>query len=215
MHGIYLINLANPDNQKFHLSKMSIVHYLDLAEKINAPGVVFHTGSFKDTEPEEGFSRIAKGIDWICDEAESSKPLFLECAAGAGGYVVGSKLEHLARIRDEVKNPERVKFCLDTQHLWASGYNLKGKLDEVVEEIDKVLGLDDVKCVHFNDSKVPFDSKKDRHENLGDGEIGQDAMTKILNHPKLKKLDFVMETPALKSMDTAQGEVDKLKSWAK
>jgi deoxyribonuclease-4 len=69
--------------------------------------------------------------------------------------------------------------------------------------------------VHLNDSKVPFDSKKDRHENLGDGEIGQDAMTKILNHPKLKKLDFVMETPALKSMDTAQGEVDKLKSWAK
>ena len=214
MHGIYLINLANPDKQKFHLSKISIKHYLELAEYIDSPGVVFHTGSFKDIEPEEGFKRVAYGIDWIIENSESSKPLFLEVAAGAG-KVIGSSFEDLARIKEMVKQGDRVQFCLDTQHMWASGYDIKNDLDGVVDQIQKVLGLENIRCVHFNDSKTDFNSKKDRHENLGDGVIGEDAMKSFLNHPKLKKIDFVMETPNVKSFETAAIEVEKLLSWAK
>ncbi|MCA9386602.1 deoxyribonuclease IV [Candidatus Dojkabacteria bacterium] len=213
MHGIYLINLANPDKQKWHLSKVSIGNYLELAEYIDSPGVVFHTGSFKDIEPDEGFERVIKGIDWICENANSSKPLFLECAAGAG-KVIGSKFEHLARIRDGVKDKSRVQFCLDTQHMWASGYDILNDLDGVVDQMEKILGLENVRCVHFNDSKTELGSNRDRHENLGEGLIGEKGMKGFLNHPKLKGLDFVMETPNLKDMETAPIEVKKLQSWA-
>jgi deoxyribonuclease IV len=216
MHGIYLINLANPDNQKFHLSKISIVHYLNLAEAIDSPGVVFHTGSLKDTNEKEGFRRIKEGIEWIFDHAEESdKPLFLEVAAGAG-RVVGSKFEDLARIKDSVKKyNDRVQFCLDTQHMWASGYDLQNELENIVDEIDLVLGINNVKCVHLNDSKTELDSKKDRHENLGEGKIGEEALKNFLNHPKLKPLDFILETPAMKkSNGESQKEIDKLLKWA-
>ncbi|HEX9804707.1 MAG TPA: TIM barrel protein, partial [Candidatus Dojkabacteria bacterium] len=92
-HGIYLVNLANPDKQKFHLSKVSLKNYLDLADAVNADSVVFHVGSFKDQEDhEEGYARIAKGINWIFEHSENNKPLALEVAAGAG-KVVGSKFE--------------------------------------------------------------------------------------------------------------------------
>ncbi len=214
MHGIYLINLSSPDKQKFYLAKMSIVNYLELAEFVDSPGVVFHTGSFKDIEPEEGFKRVAYGVDWIVEHAKSSKPLFLEVAA-ASGNVIGSKFQDLAKIKDLVKNPDRVQFCLDTQHMWASGYDIKNDLDGVVDQIEKILGLDNVICVHFNDSKTEFNSKRDRHENLGEGLIGEDAMKAFLNHPKLKKLDFVMETPDVKKVESAEKEVKKLLSWAK
>lgn len=213
MHGIYLINLANPDKQKFHLSKMSLVNYLDLAEQIECPGVVFHTGSYKDVTPEEGLKRVVQGINWVFENTKSSKNLFLECAAGAGN-VIGDKLEELAEIRSLVDQPERVQFCLDTQHMWASGYDWQNDLDGVVEQVENTIGLENVRCVHFNDSKMELGSNRDRHENLGEGLIGEKAMKAILNHPKLKNLDFVMETPALKDPETAKEQVKKLQDWA-
>jgi deoxyribonuclease-4 len=213
-HGIYLVNLANPDKQKFHLSKVSLKNYLDLADAVNADSVVFHVGSFKDQEDhEEGYARIAKGINWIFEHSENNKPLALEVAAGAG-KVVGSKFEDLARIYEKIENKDRLIFCLDTAHLYSSGYDLVNKLDEVVEEMDKVLGLENIHTVHFNDSKVDFDSKRDRHENLGEGRIGEKAMKAFLNHPKLKKMAFVLETPGMKDADTAKEEIGKLKGWA-
>lgn len=215
LHGIYLANLANPDKQKFHLSKLALVHYLNLNEKLtNGSGVVFHVGSIKDTTEEEGFERIIKGINWILKEAPGKSCLMLEVAAGSGS-VVGDKIEELKRIRDGVENPDRVFYCLDTAHLFGSGYDIVNKLDEVMDQIDKILGFENIKLVHFNDSKVELDSKKDRHENIGEGKIGKEAMVKFLNHPKLMNIPFVMETPGLKSDELAQSEVDKLHSWAK
>lgn len=214
MHGIYLTNLANPDKQKFHLGKLALVHYLDLCEKVNGNGVVFHTGTFKDTTEEEGFARVIKGLDWIIKESNSKKSiLMLEIAAGSGS-VVGDTFEELKRIRDGVANPDRIFFCLDTAHLFGSGYDIKDNLEEVVEKMDKVLGIENIKCVHFNDSKVELNSHKDRHENLGEGLIGEKAMKAFLNHPKLKHLPFVMETPALKKEEGGLAEVKKLQSWA-
>jgi deoxyribonuclease-4 len=215
MHGIYLTNLANPDKQKFHLSKLALMYYLNLAEKINGEGVVFHTGSLKDTTEEEGLDRVARGLEWIFENADSTKPLMLECAAGAGS-VIGDKLEELKTIFDLVdsKYKSRVKFCLDTQHMWASGYDLVNHLDDVIDSIDENLGLENILCIHFNDSKTELNSNKDRHENLGNGLIGESGMKNILNHPKLKHIDFVMETPDVKSVETAKSEVNKLQGWA-
>ncbi len=214
-HGIYLINLANPDKQKFHLSKMSLVNYLDLASKINSEAVIFHVGSFKDQKNEiEGFGRIIYGINWIFEHSKNNAILSLEVAAGSG-KVVGSKFEDLARIYEGVKNKKRINFCLDTAHMFASGYDIVNQLENVIDDFDKILGLNNISAIHFNDSKVEFNSKKDRHENIGEGLIGEEAMKRILNHPKLKQIPFILETPALKDDKSAQKEIIKLKNWAK
>ena len=215
MHGIYLINLAKPVKQQFHLSKMALVEYLKLAEAIDSAGVVFHVGSFKDTTPDAGFEQIARGLSWIFEQAPGKSKLLLECAAGAGD-VVGDKMEELKKIYDmSGKNQDRIGFCLDTQHMFASGYDLIKDLEGVVKQIEKILGPDKVKAVHFNDSKTEFNSHRDRHENIGEGMIGKEAMSAFLNHPKLKHLDYIMETPALKDGEGAAGEVKKLLEWAK
>jgi len=226
-HGIYLINLANPDKQKFHLAKMSVMNHLDLLNRIDGDGVVFHTGSFKDTTEDEGFERVIKGLNWIFENMTTidlmkksgergHKRLMLECAAGSGS-IVGDKFEELRRIYDGIKDEFKpyLGFCLDTQHMFASGYDLINNLDQVVEQIDQILGINKIKAIHFNDSKTDLGSNRDRHENLGEGgKIGDDAMKAILNHPKLKHIPFIMETPALDEVETAKKQVEILKSWA-
>jgi deoxyribonuclease-4 len=225
-HGIYLVNLANPDKQKFHLSKLSLVYYLDLLARVKAEGVVFHTGSFKDIGEDEGFERVIYGLNWIFEnltdagreylENTKTPRLLLECAAGAGS-VIGDKMEELRRIYDGIKDEHKNKlgFCLDTQHMYASGYDLVNDIDGVAEQIDSILSIDKVTAVHFNDSKTELGSNRDRHENLGEGLIGEKGMKGFLNHPKLKKLDFIMETPALGEFpEGALRQVEILKSWA-
>ncbi|RIL11719.1 MAG: hypothetical protein DCC75_01840 [Proteobacteria bacterium] len=212
-HGIYLINLANPDPQKFHLSKISLVHYLDLLQRIGGDGVIFHVGSFKDQEDEDsGYKQIIMGIDWIFAQADNPARLILEVAAGSG-KIVGDRMEELKRIYDGVEKKERLGFGLDSQHMWASGYDLKSKMEEVVEEVGHVFGFDKVWAIHLNDSKTALASKTDRHENLGAGLIGEQALCGLLAHPKLAHIPFILETPALKNMESAKPEVEKLRGW--
>lgn len=217
-HGIYLINLANPDSQKFHLSKLSIVNHLDLLNRINGDGVIFHTGSFKEISEDEGFERVIYGLNWVFENLSTEtkgRKLFLECAAGSGN-IVGDRFEELARIYEGVKAEYQphLGICLDTQHMFASGYDLINDLEGVVQNIEKYIGFDKIKAVHFNDSKTEFASRKDRHENLGQGNIGEEAMKAFLNHPKLRNLDFVLETPALDTPEGAKEQVEILKDWA-
>jgi len=218
-HGIYLVNLANPDKQKFHLSKLSLVNHLELCNRIKADGVIFHTGSFKDYADgdEKGYERVIYGINWIFENIEiNSRKLYLECAAGAGGKVIGDNFEELAKIYEGIKeeNKAKIGFCLDTQHMFASGYDLVNNLDNVVNSADKILGLDLVPVIHFNDSKTELGSNKDRHEDLGEGLIGKEAMSAFLNHPKLKDKDYILETPGLKDIESSKVEIAKLTQWA-
>ncbi len=221
-HGIYLINLANPDKQKFHLSKLSLLNHLNLLLEIKANGLVFHTGSLKDwTDDSKGIERVVYGINWIFENLAlpltlPSAPFFLlECAAGSG-KVIGDKMEELADIFNKVddKYKKYIGFCLDTQHLFASGYNYSENIDLFVNNAQNILGLANIPLVHFNDSKTPLGSNKDRHEDLGKGLIGEEGLKKFLNHPKLMEKDFILETPSLGEFETAKIEVEKLKSWA-
>ncbi len=206
-HAIYLINLANPDPQKFQLSKLSLVHYLDLAARIGGDGVIVHVGSLKDQEDETvGFTQVADGINWILNESKNNSRLLLEVAAGSG-KVIGSKMEQLAEIYRLAGKPERVGFALDTQHMWASGYDLVQDLEEVIAAIGANFGFDKVWAIHVNDSKVPHSSKKDRHENIGDGSIGWAGLRKFVNHPSISHIPMILETPHLKDMETAKIEV--------
>lgn len=220
VHGIYLINLARSDKQMFHLSKMSVVTYLkyleqlgELAEKngndLDILGVTFHPGSAKDLTPEEGVARISQGLNWILEQVPGKQMLLLESSAGAGN-IMGDTLEELAAMREGVEDKSRVGYVLDTQHMFVSGYDWRENLDEIVGQIDSILGLEWVRSFHLNDSMMEFNSHRDRHDNLGQGKIGMEAMKALVNHPKLKNIPFILETPALKSDETTGPEIERL-----
>jgi deoxyribonuclease-4 len=224
IHGIYLINLARKDKQLFHLGKLSVAMYLKYLEDVRKMaddngndldilGVTFHPGSAKDLTPEEGVKRISYGLNWINDFVPGKQMILLESSAGAGA-IMGDTLEELAAMRDGVENKERVGYVLDTQHMFVSGYDWRNNLDEIVEKIDSTLGLEWVRCFHLNDSLHEFNVHKDRHANLGEGKIGEEALKAIINHPKLKNIPFILETPALKADETMGEEVERLMNWA-
>ncbi len=214
-HAIYLINMATPDPQKFHLAKTSLVNYLDLSARIGGAGVIFHVGSMKDQPDEaEGYDRVVSGLNWVMERAPKGSRLILEVAAGSGS-VIGDRVEELALIYSQLENKEQVGFGLDTQHMWASGYDLVTDLEGVVETVDKELSLKKVWSIHLNDSKTELGSRKDRHENIGDGLIGEEALRRAFLHPKLASIPFILETPALESLEGAQSEVNKLRGFLK
>lgn len=209
-HAIYLINMATPDPQKFHLAKTSLLNYLDLSARIEGAGVIFHVGSMKDQpSEEEGYDRVVAGLNWVLERAPKNSRLIMEVAAGSGS-IIGDRLEELGLIYSQLERKELVGFGLDTQHMWASGYNLVEEMDTVISNIESEMQFDKVWSIHLNDSKTPCASKKDRHENIGDGLIGAQALKRFFTHPKLQHIPFILETPALESLAGARTEIDKL-----
>jgi deoxyribonuclease-4 len=209
-HAIYLINMATPDAQKFHLAKASLLNYLDLSARINGAGVIFHVGSMKDQPNEaEGYDRVVSGLNWVLERAPKNSRLIMEVAAGSGS-IIGDQVEELGLIYSQLDRKELVGFGLDTQHMWASGYDLVNDLEGVIAAVDREMSLDKVWSIHLNDSKTACASKKDRHENIGDGLIGRDALFQVFTHPKLQSIPFILETPALESLEGARTEIDKL-----
>jgi apurinic endonuclease APN1 len=224
-HAIYLINLAQPDKQKFHLGKMSLVHYLNFLHDVktiarhyesdlNTGGVVVHVGSaIHYPNKQEALERVSYGINWILENSNNDELLLLESSAGSG-QVIGEKLEDLAWLREKTEQKERVGIALDTEHMFASGYDWT-KPEEVITQVKQVIPLELVKLIHLNDSKVACGSKKDRHENLGEGFIGEAAFKYIVPHPDLAGIPMVLETPNMKSVEDAAIDVKKLTDWAK
>ena len=212
-HAIYLINMATPDNQKFHFAKTSLINDLDLSARIGGSGVIFHVGSMKDQEDEAvGYDRVVSGLNYIMEKAPDKARLILEVSAGAGS-VIGDKVEELRMIYDQLERKENVGFGLDTQHMWASGYDFVNHLEDVISNVEDTLGLDKVWSIHLNDSKTALESRKDRHENIGDGLIGESALKKVFTHKKLAHIPFILETPALASNEGARSEIEKLRGF--
>ena len=213
-HAIYLINLANPDPKQFGFSKTSLQHDLNLSAKIQGEGVIFHVGSLKHAEDEKtGLEQAAAGINYILEKTPENSRLIMEVSAGAGS-VIGSKMEQLAAIYSMVEQKNRVGFGLDTQHMWASGYDIKDKGPEVIKAIGDIFSFDKVWSIHLNDSKTTLASKIDRHANLGEGEIGREALTAFINHPSLKDIPCILETPGLKEVESAKVEIQRLREMA-
>jgi deoxyribonuclease-4 len=140
--------------------------------------------------------RIGAGIREALDRAPGACAVFLENTAGAGD-TVGRTFEQLRMVADAAGGGPRVGFCLDTQHLFASGFPVHepGGMDGVLEDFDRIVGIERLRCLHLNDSKVPFACNRDRHENVGDGEIGEDGMRNLLGCPALQGLPVVLEVP--------------------
>lgn len=207
IHGIYLINLASHNTFFYEASIRSLIDDMTKAKLIGALGVNFHLGSTKGKKISEVMPQVVSGIQKILDSSPKGPFLIFENSAGAGD-VIGDKFEELAEIIHAVKS-DRIKVTLDTAHMFESGYDISTEegLERTIEEFDKTVGLDRLVCLHLNDSQTALASNRDRHADIGGGEIGKEAFERIVNHPKLKNLPGIIETPNLKG----RSEVDNLK----
>ncbi len=201
-HSSYLINLASPGGPVLEKSIPGFVDELERAELLGLAGVVIHPGSHVGEGEEKGISQIAKSLNMVFKKSKGLETLvLLETTAGQGTNL-GYTFEQLAGIIELSDHPERIGICLDTCHVFAAGYPVherKGYL-KTMREFDSVLGLDRLRAIHFNDSKKPFGSKRDRHEHIGQGEIGEDAFSFFLNDKRLKNIPMILETPKSKDL---------------
>ncbi len=201
-HAAYLINLASPKDDLWEKSIEAFIDELVRAEKLKLMGVVLHPGSHMGEGEETGIARIAAALDRCHDATEGFQTLtLLEVTAGTGDHL-GYRFEQLAEIRARVKHPERIAYCFDTCHAFAAGYDFRTKegYEAMMEEFDRILGLERLKAFHFNDSKHPLGSRKDRHEHIGKGYIGLDGFRWIVNDPRFQETPMVLETPKSKDM---------------
>ncbi len=200
-HATYLVNLATADEALLAKSHRCLVENLVTASAIGASGVVLHVGSHRGAGIDAVLVQVAGGIVAALDGASDELgctccPLLLENAAGAGG-TVGRSFAELARILDATGDDERIGTCLDTQHLFASGsdYSSTEAADSVVADLDRTTGLARLGCIHLNDSLVPLGANRDRHANLGEGEIGAAALGCLVSHPLLDGVPAILEVP--------------------
>ena len=187
-HAPYTMNLASADERVYEFACMVIREDIARMDALQIENIVFHPGSHTGIGTEAGIRNIVAGLDQAIT-GEESIMILLETMSGKGTEI-GVSFEELKEIRDGVKHPERIGVCLDTCHVFAAGYDIVNDLDKVLEEFDRVLGLDLLRAIHLNDSMMPFGSHKDRHAAIGEGEIGLEALLRVLEHPLLRKLPF-------------------------
>ncbi|MDD5173843.1 MAG: deoxyribonuclease IV [Candidatus Omnitrophota bacterium] len=196
VHIPYIINLATPVDG---LYKRSIIAYMEdiaRADVLGAEYVVTHLGSHVGTGEDNGIIRFSEALNHIINKTKPGTMILLENTAGSGSCI-GYRFEHIERMIGKLDHPERIGVCLDTAHTFESGYDVKSKagFENTLKKIDKLIGLDKIKVVHFNDSLSEFGSRVDRHQHIGKGNIGLPAMKRIINAPKLRSAAFILETP--------------------
>lgn len=192
-HAPYTYNPCSlkEEVQRFAYEKMA--EDIEQLEKLSNVYYNFHPGSHVGRGVEEGIEEIAKCLNTILKE-EQKTIVLLETMAGKGSEV-GKTFEEIKAIMDKVILKEKLGVCLDTCHIWDGGYNIVENLDFVLEEFDRIIGLKNLKAIHLNDSKNSLASHKDRHEQIGKGHIGLEALVNVINHKKLQNLPFILETP--------------------
>ncbi len=192
-HAPYTLNLASAKEQTYEFACMVIREDIARMDVLGIENMVFHPGSHTGIGADAGIQNIIAGLDQAITGREAITVL-LETMSGKGTEI-GASFEELKAIRDGVRHPERIGICLDTCHVFAAGYDIVNDLEGVLSEFDRVLGLDLLKAIHLNDSLMPFGSHKDRHATTGAGEIGMEALLKVLGHPVFRELPFYLETP--------------------
>lgn len=192
-HAPYTLNLASAKPEVYEFACNVIKEDIVRMDALEIENLVFHPGSHTGIGTEAGIRNIANGLNQAITGNESITVL-LETMSGKGTEI-GRSFEELKEIRDRIEHPEKVGICLDTCHVFAAGYDIVNDLDGVLEKFDQVLGLKLLRAIHLNDSMMPFASNKDRHAVVGEGEIGIDALLRVLRHPALKELPFYLETP--------------------
>ncbi len=203
VHVPFLINLASPYKVLYRKSINAYAEDLNEADRLGAEFLVTHMGSHADTSELSGIDRFAAALNTIFDKTKGIKTkLLLENTSGSGSWL-GYKFIHQKMIYSRVQQSNRLGLCLDTAHAFAAGYDIKTEagLESMLNEIDELVGLDKLEVIHLNDSKKDFSSHLDQHEHIGKGKIGSLALQRILKHPKLKNLTYILETPKMNPKD--------------
>lgn len=192
VHSSYLVNLATPKDDLREKSIGSMQAEVDAAAELGIEYVNTHLGAHTGSGVETGLENAASAIDEL--DVPEDVTILIESDAGSGTKL-GGEFEHLAEVLDRADEPLQV--CLDTAHAWAAGYDLSSPeaVEEIVAEFDDVVGLEKLACIHLNDSKHGVGTNKDEHAHVGEGEIGVDGMSAMINHEDLRELPFVLETP--------------------
>lgn len=210
VHAPYIINLANAVNeQTFSLGVDFLRQELSRVSKIGAKILVLHPGAHVQQGEEIGLQQIVKGLDLAMEGMDSSVHIALETMAGKGSEL-GFRFEQLAWIIAHCKYGDQLRICMDTCHVHDAGYDLQD-LDSLFAQFDHLIGLDRLCCVHINDSKNKKGARKDRHENIGFGEIGFDTLHAVVTHPALKNVIKILETPYVDGHAPYRFEIDMLK----
>ena len=196
-HNSYLINLASPNEELWEKSIAAMVVELERAEALGIVAVVTHPGAHVGSGEEEGLNRIVKAIDEIHRRAPGiAARIALETTAGQGSCL-GHRFEHLGRIVDGARCPERLAVCVDTCHVFAAGYSLEtsSQYNETIEALDRAVGLARVRVWHLNDSLRELGSRVDRHAAIGRGKIGPEPFRHLVNDPRFAHVPMILETP--------------------
>ena len=197
-HAPYIINLANKTGDKWDFGVNFLINELKRCEKLGVNKIVVHPGSSVGITQEEGLDNISEALNIILSH-NINVNILLETMAGKGNEC-GRNIDQIAYIINKCNNNEHLKVCVDTCHINDAGYNVS-EFDKYLEEFDQKIGIDKIYCIHLNDSKNELSSHKDRHENLGFGTIGFDALYSVATNEKLKDIPKILETPYLSVTD--------------
>jgi len=211
IHALYLLNLASPKDDFYEKSVATLRSTVDTACAIGAEAVVFHVGSHLGSGFEAGLERAVPALREALTRCSDTTWLCMENSAGSGG-TIGRSLEELTALYEALDHHERLGVCLDSCHLYASGYDVTepAAMDDVVKAVDRAFGLDRLRVLHVNDSKTPLGSNRDRHDNIGDGLMG-DGLAVFLGHPKLQGLPALLEVPGTDGHGPDAEQVEKLR----
>lgn len=203
-HDSYLINLASPEAAALKRSREAFLHEMQRCEALGIPYIVTHPGSHLGEGVETGLARIAESFDWLFERTPDYQLLvLLETTAGQGTNL-GFTFEQLRTIIDKTARGDRFGICLDTCHIFTSGYDIRDEVSyhDTFQKFDDVIGLDRLKCIHVNDSKKDLGSRVDRHDHIGRGALGLETFRLLVNDERLWRVPMILETP--KGEDNAE-----------
>ena len=210
LHGIYLVNIGGAPNL-VEKSIESLAAHMNVAGQIGAAGVIFHGGSHKGAGFDGVLDQATAALREVLSRSPADVWLIIENSAGMGAHI-GSSFGEIRRLIEGVDSPQ-IMVCLDTQHCFAAGYNLAepDTIDAVMEEFDKEIGLSRLVAVHANDSKVEYGSGVDRHENIGQGNIGIEGFEVMMSHTAFQDVPFLLEVPGADGKGPDKENLDRLK----
>ena len=218
-HAVYLVNLAAPNDEVYEKSVATMRATMQIACAIEADGVVFHVGSHLGSGFDHGLGRTLPAMKQVLELCSDTTWLLMENSAGTGG-TIGRSIEELATLYERLDRHPRLGLCLDSCHLFASGYDVTTAegMGSVVEEVEATIGLDRLRALHVNDSKTALGSNRDRHDNILDGLMGE-GLGAFLAHPKLQALPAILEVPGADDRGPNADEIRKTRElharWTK
>jgi deoxyribonuclease IV len=210
-HALYLCNLAAPDEAIYEKSVQTMRNTVDAACAIGADGVIFHVGSHLGAGFEAGLDRTCAALAQVLERCDGDTWLLMENSAGAGG-TIGRSLEELQTLLDRLDRHPRLGICLDSCHLYVSGYDVTDRLsvDALVQELDDRMGIDRLRALHVNDSAAELGSNRDRHANIGEGLMGE-GLGAFVAHPAFQHLSAYLEVPGENKQGPNANELQKLR----